>query len=486
MKSIRSAVMLLFIAALILAGCGQASEPPTLAGGTSSAAPSTASSAGTTSAAPATSTAASAAASSDVATSSAAASAASGSANAATGSAVELRMTWYDDGKEGEIMRELLNRFEQENPGIKVVMDTIAYKDLHNILQAQVEAGTPPDLARITDAPRFAGKYLDMRQHMTNADEWAANWTDAKLQYMRAADDKQGLYGFPMQYTLTGMFVNRTLFQQADVPVPSDVNPQATWQEWVDAGKKVAEATQTPYAVSIDRTGHRFWPVSLSMCADYIDDAGTKFTVDTPGFRKAADMLVSWHKDKLAPLEVWAGGGGGYAAANEYFVNGQSVWYFSGSWQVGQFAQQIGDKFEWDVVPTPGGECGTTGIPGGASIVAFNTTKHPEEVTRLVEFMTQEDVLEEFSKRSLFLPAHLGLVKKGMEYPANSKQLNAFLAQVPNITPEANALAVHPLTFTLNTAIRDRLSQVIVGEITLDDAIVKIQQAVDEAQAAQQ
>jgi alpha-1,4-digalacturonate transport system substrate-binding protein len=394
-------------------------------------------------------------------------------------------MTWYDDGNEGQVMRDLLDRFESENPGIKVVMDTIAYADLHNILQAQVEAGTPPDLARITDAQRFAGRYLDMREHMQDPQAWAANWPESRLQSLRAPDDKEGLYGFPMQYTLTGMFINRTLFEQAGVPVPSDENKDVTWQQWVDAAKQVAKATQTPYAIAIDRTGHRFWPLSLSMCAQYFNDQG-KITVDTPGFREAANMLTSWHKDRITPLEVWAGGGGGYAAANEFFVNGQTPLYFSGSWQVGQFARQIGDRFQWGVVPAPVGKCGGTAIPGGALIAAFNATQHPEEVTRLVEFLSQEDVQREFTSRSLFLPAHQGLIKQGVEYPSNNDQLNAFIKEVPKITKEAEMLSVHPQGFTLNTTIRDRLSQVIVGELTLDEAITRIQQTMDEAQAGKQ
>jgi alpha-1,4-digalacturonate transport system substrate-binding protein len=477
MKRTFSATLSLLMVVLLIAACGSASEP-TLPGEGTTAIPA----AQQTSPAAETSAVAEATAAPTEAEAAATTAAATAVAGGETsGDVVELRMTWYDDGNEGEVMRDLLDRFEQENPGIKVTMDTIAYKDLHNILQAQVEGGTAPDLARITEGPRFAGQYLDMRPYMQDPDAWATNWPESRLQFLRKTDDTEGLYGFPMQYTITGVFINRTLFEQAGVEVPSDSKEEVTWQEWVDVAKQVAEATQTPYAVGMDRSGHRFWSPSLSMCADYIDDSG-KFTIDTPGFRDAANMLVSWHQDRITPLEVWAGGGGGYAAANEYFVNGQLVWYLSGNWQVGQFAQQIGDKFNWDAVPTPVGECGSTGIPGGALITAFASTKHPEEVTKLVEYLTSEDVLEEFSARSLFLPAHKALIKKGIEFPSNNEELNVFLDSIPAIMPEADVLSVHPQSVTLNTTIRDRLSQVIVGEMTLDDAIARIQQTMDEAQ----
>lgn len=398
---------------------------------------------------------------------------------------VELRITWYNDGNEGDVMRALLDKFQTANPDITVKLDTVAYADLGKILQPQVESGTPPDLARVTNLAQFQGYYLDLRPHLSNAATWEANWSPAFLGALRKPDDKTGLYGFPTQFTVSGPFINRTLFTQAGVPVPSDTKEKVTWQEWVDAAKKVATATKTPYAVAIDRSGHRFWGPSLSMCAHYVDGLNeTKFTIDSPGLRNAANMLISWHKEKITPAEIWVGGGGGYAAGNTFFVNGQLVFYFSGNWQVGQFNQLIGNKFEWDAVPNPYGDCGSTGMPGGAALVAFKATKNPKEVAKLVEYLTSDEVLAEFSAKSLFLPGSLSLSKKGVTYASANKQMNVFLKEVGKLTPESYYLQFNALGQTLNPEMRDRLSQAITGELTLDEAIKRIQQKMDEAAAA--
>ena len=67
---------------------------------------------------------------------------------AASGDAVTLRITWYDDGNEGVILRELLDRFEADNPDIKVVVETVPYSSgILESLPLQLEAGEGPDVA---------------------------------------------------------------------------------------------------------------------------------------------------------------------------------------------------------------------------------------------------------------------------------------------------------------------------------------------------
>jgi alpha-1,4-digalacturonate transport system substrate-binding protein len=102
-----------------------------------------------------------------------------------------------------------------------------------------------------------------------------------------------------------------------------------------------------------------------------------------------------------------------------------------------------------------------------------------------MDYLVQEDVLGEFSARTLFIPGHKGLAEKGVEYvtdnPNVTQALGVFLAEVGKLSPEAYGLQYSPIGYVLNTNIRDRLGQVLTGEMTLDEAIVKIQEAADQA-----
>lgn len=398
---------------------------------------------------------------------------------------VELRITWYDDGAEGVVLREQLDRFEAENPDIKVVVDTVAYNTVLEQLPLQVQAGEGPDMARITDFAAFKGYYLDLRPLVEDPAYWEASFPEAVFQAMRGPEDTDQIYGFPNQFTVTGPFINRTLFEQAGVEVPSDTSDAVTWAQWSEAAMQVAEATETPYAIAMDRSGHRFAGPAFSEGAILFNEDGT-VTIDTPGFRSMAQMLVDWHTNGVTPAEVWVGTGGSYAAAADFFINGQLVMYMSGSWQVGRFSTDIADAFDWEAVPNPTGEGGSTGMPGGTAFVAFAQTEHPEEVARVMDFLAQTENLKEFSEKTLFIPGHLGLgeLDYATDVSAAEEALSVFVAEVPKLSEQAYELQYGGKAFAINNPIRDRLTQVITGELTLDEAIERIQQDVNDALTA--
>jgi alpha-1,4-digalacturonate transport system substrate-binding protein len=401
---------------------------------------------------------------------------------------VELRITWYDDGNEGEVLRDLLDRFEEENPDITVVIDTVDYaQGIQQTLPLQIQAGEGPDIARITAFTGLTDYYLDMRDLVEDPEYWDESFPEVVMQAMRPEDDTEGLYGFPTQFTITGPFINRTLFEQAGIPVPSDENDAVTWQEWTDAAVQVAEATDTPYAIAIDRSGHRVAGPAISTGATFLDEEGN-VTIDTPGFREFASLMVDWHTNDITPAEVWISSSDSYAAAADYFINGQLVVYMSGSWQIGNFATNIGDSFDWEAVPNPTGEGGSTGMPGGAVLMAIKDTEHPEEVARVMDYLAQFEQQQEFAARTLFIPGHLGLAEEGVEYDTDNElaknALNVFLSQLPSISEQAYDLNFHPQNSAIFNAIRDRLGQVLTGELTLDEAIERMQQDADDAIAA--
>jgi len=390
----------------------------------------------------------------------------------------EIRIACYSDGNECEVTQDLAKRFEAQNADVKVVIDKVPYKAILEQLPVQLAAGEGPDVARVTDLGGLSKYYLDITPYVKDPKYWEANFGQT-LPWMRPAPGDKGIYGMMTQLTVTGPYVNKTLFEQAKIPLPG---PQATWDQWADAARKVAKATQVPYAIAFDRSGHRFAGTAISMGSKFFDAKGNLIVDD--GYKAMAKKLYDWNKDGTMPKEIWGGvGGSTYRDAFEEFANGRVVMYLSGSWQIRRMDTQIGKNFDWIAVPNPCGPAACTGIPGGAAFVALKRTKNPKDVGRFLDFLASEPVYAEYMARTENIPANASVAKKGVDYkisPAAKSAMNVFVAEVPKLSPVAYEIQGYRLNRAIFNPTAARLGQAIAGEISLDDALKRINSDIDE------
>ena len=400
--------------------------------------------------------------------------------------AVEISFMCFQNGNECSVYEDLLSRFNEANADIHVRVDTVPYSTVRDQLRVQVEAGQAPDMARITDLAGMAGTYLDLRPYLSDPSVIEDNFPAAILASLRPEGDDSGLYGYPMEAGITGPYVNKTLFDQAGIDMPSDVMDEPTWDDWIAALSAVADATGVPYAMSIDNKGHRFAGPAMSLGATFFDEDGHFDLADDEGFAAFAMILNDLIAAGKSPAETWLGTSQ-YSGAEDYFINVETVMYFSGNWQIGRFAADIGDAFDWVVVPNPYGPGGSTGVAGGAGLVGYAQTEHPEAVAAALEYLAEPEVYSEFSARTLLIPGHSGVAAMGVDFetdnPAVSAALNGFAGEVPKFQDQAVALAYHPLAFAYFDASNTRLAQYFAGELTLEEAMMRLQEQLDEAAA---
>ncbi|MCY4463628.1 MAG: ABC transporter substrate-binding protein [Albidovulum sp.] len=391
-----------------------------------------------------------------------------------------LRMTWYNDGIEGEVMRDLLDRFEAANPEISVTLDVVPYKAILESLPVQLAAGEGPDLARVTDLGGLSEHYLDLAPYISDPAYWESNFGPF-LKWLRLPGDNSSISGFMTQLTVTGPYVNRTLFEQAGLDLPGE---GATWDDWAAAVNEVADALEIPIPMAWDRSGHRVSGPAISMGAMMFDADGNPALVDD-GLKAMTQRLYDWHQDGTMAKELWGSvSGSSYLGANEDFANAQVVMYMSGSWQIPQFAGTIGDAFDWWAVPAPCGAAACSGMPGGAALVAMKDTEHPEQVGMLMDYLSSEEALAEFYGRTLFIPGHLGLASGGVDFdtedPRARHALETFAGAVPTISPIAFDLQGYPSNRVMFNALISRLGEAIVGEISLDEAYDRMEQDIEQ------
>ena len=387
--------------------------------------------------------------------------------------AAEIRVMCYQDGVECDVTNQIARRFEGLNPGTKVIVDAVPYKTIVEQLPVQLAAGQGPDIARVTDLGGLSKYYMDIRPLLKNAKYFETNF-GSTLPWLRPNAEDKGIYGFMSQLTMTGPYVNKTLFEQAKVALPG---PKATWAEWVDATRKVAKATQTPAAMAWDRSGHRFGGPAISYGAKILDDRGSLVIDD--GYQALVKQFVAWHKDGTMLRDVWAGSGGSsYADSIGEFKNGRVVMVLSGSWQINRLNKDVGNNFDWVAVTNPCGPSACSGIPGGAAWVALKTSKDPKTVAAFLEYMAQVPNYSDFARKTENIPAHAGLAKQGVAYPTASPAaraaLGVFSSGVATLAPAAYKFQGYKYNRAMMLPTVSRVTQAIVGEMTVDEAIAKI------------
>ena len=375
-----------------------------------------------------------------------------------------LRFLWFTDGPDRPAIEGLVKRFNDTNPDVKIEFSIVPFAELNQLLVTQASAGQAPDLARVSEPYRFFQYALDLRPHLKNAG-FAKEFLDEPMKMVLGQGGE--VYGIPHDLTMNGPFVNLSLFKKAGVELPK--GDRATWEEWMDAAAKVRKATGVPFGAAVDRSGHRLDGFLQSYGGGFFTPDGKDVRISSPETKKAVEAFVKFHKDGTMPLDIWAGGTG-YVGANQQFVNGQLVYYLSGNWQVAQFNDAIGTKFEWKAVPN-GYNAQAGGMPGGKFLIAFKNTKIPDKVARLMEFLGGADAMTEYSAKAMFLPTRKDLVRQGINFPARKDDMNLFVKGVGTL-PQSAYVDNYNLRFgPIANEVRDRVTQAIVGELNVDKAL---------------
>ena len=396
-----------------------------------------------------------------------------GGASAAT--ADEITFLCYQDANECDVIGGMLDAFTAET-GHTVAMDIVGYDVIRDQLENQLQTDAAPDVARVTNLGGLNQYYLDLSPYVD-----AAAWEDAysaTLPWFRKADGSDnGIYGWMTQLTVTGPYVNVSLFDDAGVDMPGE---GATWDDWAAALMEVKDATGITAGLAMDRTAHRMAGPAFSYGAQFFDDNGEPILVDE-GFRAFAETFLEWHASGLMPAEGWpAGSGTQYRNAAPLFVAGDVAMHMSGSWMINNYATNITD-FEWKAVPIPCGPGGCGAMPGGAAITAFSSTDAPEAAAAFVDFLARQENAEAFAVGTNNITANQNLQASGINYTnadaAVAEALSVFAGNASvsaNTTPQAFTFQGYAKNFVIYGVVPDYLTQAITGELTLDEALAAI------------
>lgn len=379
-----------------------------------------------------------------------------------------LNYVYFTDGPDEQATRDLIADFEAEYD-VTVNLEVLPYADLVSSVQARLSGGDAPDVVRLTGLGDFQADLLDLRPYL--GEEYAEEFLPGPMSGALGSNGE--IIAVPSDLTLNGPFINAAMFDDAGVDLP-DVEDPWTWEEMIDAATQVQDAAGTPYAFTMDKSGHRVSTVLSQYGTALVADG--EVALDAEAAESALEPLVTMMTDDTMPRDFWLGAGSRYEGANEIFLAEDVPVYLSGNWQVGQFAANA--NFDWAAAPNPcATECG--GFPGGKFMAAFDEGPNPALAAEFIRFFNTAENQTTFVVAGGFLPTRADLAEDGVEYPERQEDMDVFLADLvrtPEIGYEANG---DPLFSGAATELIEELDLVVAGNKELPDAIDDLTQSLE-------
>jgi multiple sugar transport system substrate-binding protein len=255
---------------------------------------------------------------------------------------------------------ELIQRFEEANPGIKVQLLEVPSGQVYDEwIKVQMAGGSPPDIFAIGDWNVQEYADLDL---ITPLDLRAAGYTSlqqVRRDFLPGALDAfildQYLYGLPQEWNTLLLYYNKTIFGEVGLPLPdfhsfssTDFLTAARKVQQIDADGKVKRAAVTSAWSHGLLATFEFNAHVRSFGGSLFGPNGEE-TIDSPAVRAAYNYLFDLVHDKQ------------FGSNSHSFVHGTSAMRFSGPWEAAGYTQ-----IDFDLVPWTSGE--TTVVPAYAWI----------------------------------------------------------------------------------------------------------------------
>ena len=333
-------------------------------------------------------------------------------------------------GREGEVIAQLIPEFERANPGIRVRVQQVPWTAAHEKLLTAFAGDSLPDLCQLgnTWLPEFAA----LRAVAPLESRVAASQVIAAPDYFPGIWDTNvvegRLYGIPWYVDTRLLFYRRDLLAAAGIHAPP-----SSWAEWERAMAALKDAKGSPgYPMLLPL--NEFEPLlalALQQEEPLLRDQQSRGAFAGPGFRRALEFYSAAFRNGWAP----AMGGGEISNVWTEFGRGMFAFYISGPWNIKEFRRRLPPERQgdWMTAPLPGPDGPGASTAGGASLVVFRSSRHPDAAWRLVEYLSDPAVQLRFHELTGNLPPRRSAWSD--ERLAGDPHARAFREQLERVRP---------------------------------------------------
>lgn len=227
------------------------------------------------------------------------------------GGEVELKLGFYSSAQSDEKMQELITKFQEKHPNIKIKTESSPYNQFFQKLDTQIAAESAPDIW-LSDGV-LVPKYAE-RGVLRDLTEWIQR--DLKSEEYYGLDfnkDASGKYwGVPQGIQIAVLYYNKDMFDEAQVDYPTE---EWTWDDLKTAAEKLTKDSNGKYAVDsafdknkISQYGLTFFSITegwmtvlKSFGGGVLGETLDQSIIDSPENKAALDWIVDGMQRELFP-----------------------------------------------------------------------------------------------------------------------------------------------------------------------------------------
>lgn len=227
------------------------------------------------------------------------------------GGDVELKLGFYSSAQSDEKMQELIAKFQEKHPNIKVKTESSPYNQFFQKLDTQIAAESAPDvwLSDGVLVPKYAerGVLMDLTERIQQdlkGDEYYG------LEFNKDAAGKY--WGVPQGIQIAVLYYNKDMFDEAKVEYP---NEDWTWDDLKAAAEQLTKDSNGKYAADpafdknkVSQYGLTFFSITegwMTVLKSYgggvLNETLDQSVIDSPENRAALEWIVDGMQRELLP-----------------------------------------------------------------------------------------------------------------------------------------------------------------------------------------
>jgi len=287
---------------------------------------------------------------------------------------------WYHFDNPETALNPLIQKFEQENPGIKIDPERISWDVYNQKLLTAIAGGYPPDVAQVK--LWWQPQLVEMGA-LLPLDDYIAAWDgkddvyDNVWELTRHSDGKQ--YYMPLQMVILYLYYRTDMFEELGLSLPTNR------EEFLDVAKKLTRDTDGDGVIDVygfgirgARGGHDW--------AEFFDENG-KSGLTTPEAIAANQWFIDLYtKHKVSPPTTPSDG---FKEVIANMSSGRTAMTIHHSGSAADLEAVLGDKIS--ATPVPRGSKGYWTSFGDEENAIFAATEVPDAAFKWVSFLAEAE-----------------------------------------------------------------------------------------------